>query len=112
MLVFGASFFILGFTTLNAALFYLGVVVWGFGFGGSATLFMTAGIRASGTDGIQSILVTTFNLSIALGGVIGGLLLSGFGVSSIPWAAFAIMVPTTIATISNSRHAFPRWPRD
>jgi predicted MFS family arabinose efflux permease len=112
MLVFGASFFTLGFTTSNAALFYLGVILWGFGFGGSATLFVTAGIRASGTDGIQSILVTVFNVSIALGGVIGGLLLSGLGVGSIPWVAFAIMVPTAIATISNSRYAFPRWPRN
>jgi predicted MFS family arabinose efflux permease len=87
------------------------VAVWGIGFGGSATLFVTAGIRAAGTDGVQSILVTVFNLSIAAGGVFGGLLLAGLGVTSIPWVAFAIMIPTAVATVAGRRHAFPRWPK-
>jgi predicted MFS family arabinose efflux permease len=109
--VLGASAFVLGFVLLNPVILYLGVAAWGFGFGGSATLFVTAGIRAADTDGVQSILVTVFNLSIATGGVFGGLLLGGLGVISIPWVAFAIMIPTAIATVAGGRHAFPHWPK-
>ncbi|GAA3149596.1 putative MFS family arabinose efflux permease [Kribbella aluminosa] len=111
MVVLGGGAFVLGFAVLSPVIFYLGVAAWGFGFGGSATLFVTAGIRAAGTDGVQSMLVTVFNLSIAAGGVFGGLLLSGLGVTSIPWTAVAIMIPTAIATIAGRRHAFPHWPK-
>lgn len=107
--VLGTGALILGFALLTPALLYVGVAVWGFGFGGSATLFVTAGIRAASTDGVQAILVTVFNISIAFGGVIGGLLLAGFGVISIPWVAVAIMIPTVITTIAGRRHAFPHW---
>jgi predicted MFS family arabinose efflux permease len=109
--VVGASALILGFATMNPAILYLGVATWGFGFGGSATLFVTAGMRAAATEGIQSILVTVFNISIAAGGVLGGLLLAGLGITSIPWVALAIMIPTAMVTIAGRRHAFPRWPR-
>lgn len=98
----------LGFALLSPALLYLGVAVWGFGFGGSATLFVTAGIRAAGTDNVQAVLVTVFNVSIALGGVVGGLLLSGYGVISIPWVAVAVLIPTVLTTVIARRHAFPR----
>lgn len=109
-LIVGASFLVLGLAVVNPVILYLGAATWGFGFGGSATLFLTAGIRAAETDSVQSMVVTAFNLSIAVGGVVGGLLLSGFGVESIPWFALAIMIPTAIATIA-SRRAFPHWPK-
>ncbi|MDQ0771868.1 putative MFS family arabinose efflux permease [Streptomyces aurantiacus] len=109
--VLGASALVLGFVQWNPVVLYLGVAAWGFGFGGSATLFVTAGMRAAGTDGIQSVLVTVFNLSIAAGGVFGGLLLGGLGVSSIPWVALAIVIPTTLTISAGRRHAFPHWPQ-
>ncbi|SDO90609.1 MFS transporter [Actinacidiphila guanduensis] len=109
--VLGASAVVLGLAGLSPVVLYAGVAAWGFGFGGSATLFVTAGIRAAGTDGVQSVLVTVFNLSIAAGGVFGGLLLAGFGVASIPWVAVALMIPTAATTVAARRHAFPHWPR-
>ncbi|AGZ40987.1 MFS transporter [Actinoplanes friuliensis] len=109
--VLGAAFLVLGFASLSPVLLYLGVAAWGFGFGGSATLFVTAGIRAAGSDGVQSMIVTTFNLSIAAGGVAGGLLLTALGAVSISWVAVAIMIPTIVAAVAGRRHAFPRWPR-
>lgn len=109
--LFGASALLLAFVTASPVILYVGVAAWGFAFGGSATLFVTAGMRAAGTDAIQSIIVTTFNISIAAGGIFGGLLLAGLGVTSIPWVAFAIMIPTAITTIAGRRHAFPYWPR-
>ncbi len=109
--VVGAGALVLGFAQVNPVILYLGVAIWGLGFGGSATLFVTAGVRAAETDAVQSILVTVFNLSIAAGGIVGGLLLAGFGISSIPWVTVAIMIPTAITTIAGRRHAFPRWAR-
>jgi predicted MFS family arabinose efflux permease len=105
-----ASALILSFATLSPVILYLGAAAWGLGFGGSATLFLTAAIRAAGTDAVQSIIVTVFNLSIAAGGVFGGVLLAGFGVKSIPWVAFAIMVPTAVTILASGYRAFPRWP--
>jgi predicted MFS family arabinose efflux permease len=107
----GAGAILLGFAFVTPFLLFVGVAVWGFGFGGSATLFVTAGIRAASTDGIQAILVTVFNLSIAIGGIIGGLVLAELGVASIPWIAVAIMIPTIITTFAARRHAFPTWAR-
>jgi predicted MFS family arabinose efflux permease len=106
-----AGALVVGFGQLSPVILYLGVAIWGFGFGGSATLFVTAGVRAAETDGVQSVLVTVFNLSIAAGGMVGGILLAGFGISSIPWVTVAIMIPTAITTIASRQHAFPRWPR-
>jgi predicted MFS family arabinose efflux permease len=111
MVVVGAGALIVGFAWASPALLYLGVAAWGFGFGGSATLFVVAGIRAAGTDAVQSLIVTVFNLSIAAGGVIGGFLISGLGVLSVPWTAAAIMIPTIIATVAGRRQAFPSWTK-
>lgn len=107
--VVGTGALVLGFAQVSPVLLYLGVAIWGLGFGGSATLFVTAGVRAAATDGVQSILVTVFNVSIAAGGIVGGILLAGLGINSVPWATVAIMIPTAVATIAGRRHAFPRW---
>ena len=105
----GVSAAVLGIAFVSPAILYLGVAAWGLGFGGSATLFVTAGIRAAGTDQVQAAIVTVFNVSIAAGGVLGGLLLAGPGVLSIPWASAAIMIPTVVAVVAGRRHAFPHW---
>jgi len=105
----GTSAAILGVAFVSSAVFYMGVAAWGLGFGGCATLFVTAGVRATGTDGVTALVVTVFNLSIAAGGVFGGLLLAGFGVLSIPWVSTAIMIPTLVGVVAGRRHAFPDW---
>ena len=104
----GASSVVLGVATVSPVVFFVGVAVWGLGFGGSATLFVTAAIGAAGTDGVQAAVVTVFNLSIAAGGLVGGVLLAGFGVACIPWVAAALMVPTLAGVVAGWRHAFPR----
>ena len=107
----GASAAVLGIAFVSPAIFYLGTAAWGLGFGGSATLFVTAGIRAAASDGVTALVVTVFNLSIAVAGLLGGLLLTEFGVLSIPWVSTAIMIPTIIAVVAGRRHAFPQWYR-
>jgi hypothetical protein len=41
--VLGFGAMVLGFAEVSSVILYIGVAVWGFGFGGSATLFVTAG---------------------------------------------------------------------
>lgn len=63
---------------------WLAVIIWGLAFGGAATLFQTAMVVRAGqaVDVAQSMLVTVWNLAIAAGGMLGGVLLNGPGVPS------------------------------
>jgi predicted MFS family arabinose efflux permease len=71
------------------------VALWGLGFGGVATLFQTALARNAGdaADIATSMLVTGWNLAIAGGGILGGLLLQGAGPASLSWMVLLLLVP-------------------
>lgn len=73
---------------------YLAITLWGLTFGGAATLLQTAIANASGdgADVAQSMLVTTWNLAIGGGSVVGAFLLETLGVFSFPWAMFCILL--------------------
>lgn len=68
----------------SAWLVHASVALWGLTYGGAPTLLQTACADAAGEGGdvAQSMLVTVWNSAIALGGIIGGLLLTGAGVAS------------------------------
>ncbi|MCL4065386.1 MFS transporter [Pseudomonas sp. GX19020] len=70
------------------------IVIWGLSFGGSATLFQTASARVAGenADLAQSMIVTVWNIAVAGGGMIGGLLLDRWGVDLLPWALIPILL--------------------
>jgi len=80
--------------------------VWGLAFGGAATLLQTACAKAGerGADVAQAMLVTTWNLGIAGGGLMGGVLLHSQGVSSLPWVA-ALLLLVVWATVLQARRA-------
>jgi len=80
----------------GAAIVHGAVAAWGLAFGGAATLFQTALAKAGGeaADVAQSMLVTAWNIAIAGGGLIGGLLLETLGVRAFPPALLALLVPT------------------
>ncbi|WP_260684969.1 MFS transporter [Variovorax sp. KBS0712] len=88
---------------------YLAVAVWGLAFGGAATLFQTASAQAAGdaADVAQSMVVTTWNLAIAGGGLAGGLLLQGGGAGSLPWSLLALLVPGLVLAWRACEHGFP-----
>lgn len=75
---------------------YAAVAIWGLAFGGAATLFQTALATAAGAaaDVAQSMLVTTWNLAIAGGGLIGGVLLTHAGAGAFPPAVMALLAVT------------------
>lgn len=85
------------------------LALWGLAFGGAATLFQTALAKAAGeaSDVAQSMLVTAWNLAIAGGGILGGLLLSGFGPAAFPAVLLALLAVTLLVALRARRHGFP-----
>ncbi|MFI1995902.1 MFS transporter [Actinoplanes sp. NPDC020271] len=108
LVLVGGGALLITLVPLSPALLYVAAAAWGLGFGGGATLFLTAGIRTAG-DAIAPTMVTLVNLAIAAGGAIGGILLDDVGTMAIPWAALILMVPTALAAILARKHAFPHW---
>jgi len=104
----GSGLLLLCLSGSHPALLYVGVAVWGLGFGGCATLFITAATRAAGNDDVQAAVVTVFNISIAIGGAAGGILLATVGTEGLLWLAIALMVTATV-TVLKSTHGFPSW---
>lgn len=85
------------------------VAVWGFAFGGVATLFQTALARAAGpaADVAQAMLVTAWNMATAGGGIVGGMLLSQLGVAAFPPVLLALLAATLFAVWRARCHGFP-----
>ncbi|MEU8389141.1 MFS transporter [Micromonospora sp. NPDC048843] len=109
-LLLGASVLVLGVVADAPVLVYVAVAVWGFAFGSSPSLFVGATINATGGAGdvAQSITITVFSASIAVGGFIGGLLLAGLGTASITWAALILLIVAAATVIGSAKHAFPK----
>lgn len=91
---FGLASLALGIGMNQSIVIYLAITLWGLTFGGAATLLQTAIANASGdgADVAQSMLVTTWNLAIGGGSVVGAFLLETLGVFSFPWAIFCILL--------------------
>jgi predicted MFS family arabinose efflux permease len=107
--LFAAAAGVLAVTVAHPVIDYGAAVAWGLAFGGSATLLQSALMRAAGehADVAQSSMVTTWNLGIGLGGLIGGVLLAGLGSGALLIAAVLLLVPTVLVVIFARRHAFP-----
>lgn len=106
---FGLSALLLGAATGSPAAVYLGVAIWGVAFGGAATLFQTASAQAAGdaADVAQSMVVTAWNLAIAGGGLIGGVLLQSRGAGVLPWSLIVLLVPALVLAWRACAHGFP-----
>lgn len=98
----------LGMGTTAPAI-YGGVLIWGFAFGGAATLFQTASTQAAGkaADVAQSMVVTAWNIAIAGGGLAGGYLLETLGAGTLPWSLCILLVPCLFVVLMARRHGFP-----
>jgi predicted MFS family arabinose efflux permease len=84
------------------------VVLWGLAWGGAATLFQTASAKAAGeaADVAQSMIITVWNVAMACGGVVGGLLLANLGAGAFPWAVMALLILTGWVATSARRYGF------
>ena len=88
---------------------YASIAAWGLSFGGAGTLYQNASANAAGeaADVAQSIFVTTWNVAIAGGGLVGGAMLTALGARSLPAAVALLLVPTFLAIWFGRGHAFP-----
>lgn len=109
ILAFGAAILMLGLAGSAAWCVYAGVALWGLAFGGAPTLFQTASANAAGdsADVAQSFIVTVWNLGIAGGGVLGGLVLDGPGAAALPWAALLAVLGAWFAAWLARAAGFP-----
>jgi predicted MFS family arabinose efflux permease len=107
--LFAAAATLLATFADSPAVVYAAAALWGVGFGGMATLLQTALGNAAGAaaDTAQAMLVTLWNTALALGGVVGGLLLDGLGAGSFPLSVLVILVPALVAVVAASGHGFP-----
>lgn len=109
-ILFGLSALAVGIWNEVPAVIYMAVGVWGLAFGGAATLFQTAIANAAGeaADVAQSMLVTAWNIAIAGGGIIGGLLLEKVGAHVFAPALLCLLGPTLIVAWAARRKGFPK----
>ncbi|MGQ3673991.1 MFS transporter [Xanthobacter sp. TB0139] len=92
----------------SAALVLAGVAIWGLTFGGAPTLLQTALADSAGehADVAQSILVTIFNLAVAGGGLIGGLVIDAVGPSWLPWTLLPLIIIALAMAWQAKAHGF------
>ena len=107
--LFGLSALAFGVTGEIPSVIYAATAAWGLAFGGAATLFQTAIAKTAGeaADVAQSMLVTAWNMAIAGGGIIGGVLLGLFGVSAFSPALLVLLASTLVVVWAAKRHGFP-----
>ena len=88
---------------------YAAAVVWGLGFGGAGAMMQTASADAAG-DGVdlaQAMVTTAWNLAIAVGGGLGGALLTTGGTALLPPAVAALALIAFLIVLAARRFAFP-----
>ena len=92
--MFAVAALLLGLWFNCVVAIYVSVALWGLAFGGLPALLQTALAKSAGNsaDAAQSMLVTVWNLGIAGGGLVGGLLLERWGAVVFPWAVLGLIV--------------------
>ncbi|CAI8868448.1 putative MFS-type transporter [Pseudomonas chlororaphis] len=107
--LFGLCALLLALRPDAPAAVYASMVLWGLSYGGLGTLLQTALAKTSGSsaDAAQSMLVTAWNLAIAGGGLVGGVLLEGPGVLSFPWVIIGLLLVCLVVVVNARRHGFP-----
>lgn len=114
LVLISAALFMLASIALGAwrespGVIYFATAVWGLAFGAMPSLLQTASAKTAkeAADTAQSMLVTLWNVGIAGGGLLGGLLLENPGVGAFPWIVTALLVLSLWATLRAKVHGFP-----
>ncbi|MBO1041034.1 MFS transporter [Brucella pituitosa] len=109
IVLFGAAALMLGIWGDLPELFWFATGMWGLAFGGAATLFQTTAATTSGqaSDVAQSMIVTAWNLAIAGGGTIGGLLLEHSDISWLSWSVLVLLLLAYVIAFLAKDRGFP-----
>lgn len=85
------------------------IAVWGAVFGSIAPVLQTASARAAGAsaDAAQSVVVTVWNLAIALGGAVGGVGLAVAGAGALPLLSLPLAMVALVIVVGGRSYAFP-----
>jgi predicted MFS family arabinose efflux permease len=78
------------------------VAVWGLAFGGVPTALQTALIARAGTANAAAagaLQTTVYNVGVATGSLVGGVLLDHAGATALPWAALPVVLLATVAVV-------------
>ncbi|WP_462378797.1 MFS transporter [Pseudomonas sp. Marseille-QA0892] len=107
--LFGLAALALGVAADTPIVVYAAIAAWGLAFGGAATLFQTAIAKTAGeaADIAQSMLVTAWNVAIAGGGILGGVLLDRFGVAAFTPALLTLLAAALVVIWTARTHGFP-----
>lgn len=107
LLIFAISAVVLAMAAITTWLVYAGICLWGISLGGIATLLQKslADYAGKNADVAQSMLVTVFNLAIAIGGALGGILLDRQGASSFPWAILILTAIILFSLLKRQKHS-------
>jgi predicted MFS family arabinose efflux permease len=108
--LFMLSAIALGLWHDSPSVVYIATAAWGLAFGAMPSLLQTASAKTAkeAADTAQSMLVTLWNVGIAGGGLVGGLLLGNLGVGAFPWIVAGLLVLTLYVTVNARDHGFPR----
>jgi predicted MFS family arabinose efflux permease len=111
---FAAVSVLFGVFSHSAIAMLVGVFVWGLTFGGAGTLLQTAlaDSAGKGADVALSMNVVVWNSAIAVGGLLGGVMLDQLGVSAFPWVLLALVVISFCIAFNARGHGFPKGDRD
>ncbi|MGE8058822.1 MFS transporter [Pseudomonas sp. NPDC089547] len=87
---------------------YVSIALWGLTYGGAPTLLQTACADAAGEGGdvAQSMLVTVWNSAIALGGIVGGVLLVRGGTEAFGGVVLALIAVALLMAWAARRSGF------
>lgn len=98
-----------GMSINNFIAIYVCTAIWGLTFGGSSTLLSTAlanTVPDEGVDIAMSISTTVWNLAIAGGGFVGGILLKSFGATSFLKVLFILLILAFLIAYMSKKHGF------
>lgn len=109
LMIFAIASLLLAISSANITIVFLSMGLWGLSFGGAGTLIQTALAQAAGEEAVDlaiSMSATFWNLAIAGGGLIGGVLLDTLGVQSIPWTLLILVVMALMIAWRAKKYSF------
>lgn len=97
----------------DALIIVVCIAIWGIAFGGAPTLLQTALADAAqeNADVAQSMLVTVFNLAVAGGGLMGGIILNHTGASTFPYYMLSLIIGALLIVGLSHKHSFKKGQR-